>query len=89
MMQAHVFISGFVQGVGFRQFIRTNARKLGVTGWVRNIPGDKVEAVFQGDREMIEQLITLCKRGPFLAEVKDVSVVWEEAGERFTAFAIH
>ncbi len=87
MLQAHITISGYVQGIGFRQFIKSKARQLGITGWVRNTPEGKVEAVLQGDKEKIEQLILLCKKGPFLAEVKKVEMLWEE-GRAFTEFLI-
>jgi acylphosphatase len=88
MQQAHIFISGTVQGVGFRYFVKNNARKLGVSGWVQNTPDNKVEAIFQGEKKVVEQMIALCKKGPFLAEVKEVQVDWEE-GEKFSEFLIH
>ena len=72
----HVFISGFVQGIGFRQFIKHNARKLSLNGWVRNIPDGKVEAVFDGDRLNLQKMVDLCKKGPFLAEVENIEVEW-------------
>ncbi|SRR5258706_2435104 len=78
MQQAHVIISGFVQGVGYRQFVKQNARKLGLTGWVRNIPDGSVEALFQGTKDVIDQMILLCRKGPFLSEVEDVKVWWDE-----------
>lgn len=77
-MVAHVFISGFVQGVGFRRFVKQNALKLGLTGWVKNLSDNRVEAVFQGSKEQIEKIILLCGKGPFLSEVKDVDLIWEE-----------
>ena len=77
-MVAHVFISGFVQGVGFRQFTKRSAGKIGLTGWAKNLSDNRVEAVFQGSKEQIEKIISICKKGPFLSEVKDVEVVWEE-----------
>lgn len=76
-LRARVFISGFVQGVGFRQFIKRNASKLGLTGWVRNLPDNRVEAVFCGSKEKINEAISLCRKGPFLAEVKDVEIIWQ------------
>ena len=88
MSQAHLFISGFVQGVGFRQFIKQNAQKLGITGWVENMPDRRVEAVFQGRREDIKQMVLFCGKGPFLAEVKDVEVIWSESQETFENFEI-
>ena len=87
MQQAHVFISGSVQGVSFRQFIKSNAKQRGLTGWVHNTEDGGVEAVFSGEKEKIEEMIELCKKGPMLAEVKHVGFDWEE-GENFTEFTI-
>lgn len=86
-MQAHIFISGSVQGVGYRQFVKTNARRLGITGWVRNTEDGGVEAVFCGKQQTIEQMIELCRKGPFLAEVKQLGFEWEEP-EVFEGFTI-
>ena len=55
MKVAHIFISGFVQGVGFRQFIKINADKLKLKGWVRNLSDGRVEAMLQGSKEKIER----------------------------------
>jgi acylphosphatase len=87
-MTAHVFISGFVQGVGFRRFVRHHALSLGLTGWVKNLPDNRVEAVFQGSKEQIEKIIAICKKGAFLSEVKDVQAVPEEGAEHFESFEI-
>jgi acylphosphatase len=89
MQQAHLFIIGRVQGVGYRQFVKSKARKLGLTGWVANIPDGSVEAVVQGEKQRIEMLIQDCQRGPYLAEVRDIQVRWEEAGTLFDDFTIH
>jgi acylphosphatase len=86
MKQAHVYISGFVQGVGFRAYVRSKARKMNIFGWVRNLSDDRVEAVFQGDENNIKKLIALCKRGPFFAQVTDVVVDWEDQKESFVEF---
>ena len=88
MTQAHVFISGAVQGVGYRQFVKSSARKLGLTGWVRNAEDGGVEAVLQGEEEEIEKMIELCRKGPFLAEVKQIGFEWEEGEEEFKDFLI-
>jgi len=87
-MVAHVFITGFVQGVGFRAFIKHNALKLGLTGWVKNLPDNRVEAFFQGSKEQIEKIIFICKKGPFLSEVKDVVAEWKDSAETFKTFEI-
>ena len=86
MMQAHVYISGFVQGVGFRAYVRSKARKMGVTGWVRNLTDGRVEGVFQGEKEVVLRLISLCNRGPFFAKTTDIVVDWEEQGGTCTEF---
>jgi acylphosphatase len=88
MKQVHVFISGVVQGVGFRFFVKANARDLHVTGWVRNTTNGLVEAVFQGEKNSLEQMIALCHKGPFLSEVKTVEVTWEESKEVLPEFNI-
>ena len=88
MKVAHIFISGFVQGIGFRQFILRQAQDLPLTGWVRNIPDGRVEAIFQGEKEKIEESISLCRKGPFLAEVENVEVKWEDREESFESFEI-
>lgn len=92
MKMCHIFISGFVQGVGFRQFIKHHALKLKLTGWVKNLPDNRVEAVLQGAIVDIEKMILFCRKGTFLSEVKDVEVVWEENtltnGEEFRDFSI-
>jgi acylphosphatase len=87
MQQAHIFISGNVQGIGYRQFVKSNAKKLNLTGWVQNIEDGGVEAVFCGDKETIEQMIEICRKGPFLAEVKQLGFEWEEP-EDFVGFMI-
>ena len=87
MQQAHIFISGYVQGVSFRYFIKTNARKFGLKGWVRNSEDGGVEAVFAGEKEKIEEMIALCRTGPMLAEVKQLGFEWEEP-EEFSDFII-
>lgn len=90
-MVVRVFVSGFVQGVGFRQFIKKSALQLGLTGWVRNNQDNRVEAFFQSSassdqeaKEQIEKMIALCRKGPFLSEVKNVEVLWDQGSENHT-----
>ena len=83
----HVIISGFVQGIGFRQLIKSNANKLNIKGWVRNLSDGRVEAILQGRAEDIDKMILLCRKGPFLAEVKDIKI--EEVPDvKFDSFEI-
>lgn len=72
MARKHIFISGRVQGVGFRYFIRRNAEALGVNGWVRNLPDGRVEAVFDGNADLVNELIERCKKGPSASFVKEI-----------------
>ncbi len=88
MYTAHIFISGFVQGVGFRQFIRHHAQKLGITGWVKNLPDARVEAFFQGTKKNIDHMISLCKKGTIVSEVENVYVDWEDTTQQFTTFEV-
>ena len=86
--QAHLFISGFVQGVFFRARTREMAQSLGLTGWVKNLPDGKVEAVFNGDKTDVEKAIDWCHHGPPEASVAGVEVSWQEPTEEFTSFTI-
>lgn len=70
----HVYLSGRVQGVGFRAFTRRNAQRLGVSGWVKNLSDGRVEAVIYGDKDKVEDLISRMETGPSLAEVEDIEV---------------
>jgi len=78
MRRAHVRIYGRVQGVWFRAHTKDIADKLGIKGWVRNVPDGSVEAVFEGDDESVEKIIEWCHRGPPLARVERVEVEYEE-----------
>lgn len=69
----HVLITGDVQGVGFRQYIRYQARKLNIKGWVRNLPDGSVEAVFSGLPKSVEKMINFSKNGPVLADVSSIN----------------
>ncbi len=77
--RAHVFVSGRVQGVAFRDATRSQAEQLGLSGWVRNTQDGQVEAVFEGDPDTVQQMIEWCKSGPSSADVEDVSVENEQS----------
>ena len=73
-MAKHLRISGRVQGVGFRYSMQHEARRLGVTGWVRNCRDGTVEAVVDGPVEAVEAMLNWSRSGPPAAKVTNVSV---------------
>ena len=87
MIRKRVVVHGFVQGVFFRDTARRQAVSAGVGGWVRNNPDGTVEALFEGEAEAVERLVTLCHEGPRGARVDRVEV-FEEEPEGLTGFAI-
>ena len=87
-MNAHVFVFGFVQGVGYRQAVKKKARSLGLTGWVKNLTDGRVEVLFCGEKVKIEEALDFCKKGPFFSEVKHVEVEWEDKGCDFKTFEV-
>ena len=88
MYQAHLIISGRVQGVFYRATCEEIAESLGLNGWVRNLPSGQVEVLAQGEKEKIEKLIEWCKKGPPSAKVSDVKIEWQEVSKTFTSFEV-
>jgi len=86
--QAHILIKGRVQGIFFRVFVKEQAQALGLTGWVRNAPDGRVEAIFSGEKEKIEEMIEKCRQGPPLARVEEIEVSWSKPKEFFPSFEI-
>lgn len=88
MKQVHIFVSGEVQGVGYRFWAKSAASKMGLKGWVKNLQEGRVELVVQGDELKLKQFIDRAKEGPFTAEVKNVEENWEEIDQIFEGFVI-
>lgn len=87
LVRAHVHISGRVQGVFYRASCQEQARHLGLNGWVCNLPDGRVEAVLEGEKSVVEEMIRWCHKGPPGAAVSGVERVWETPrGE--TSFSI-
>ena len=82
----HLAITGLVQGVGYRQSMAREARRLGLGGWVRNRSDGSVEAVVAGDAGAVAAIIHWSRRGPAAASVEHVAV--ELAEGSFTAFEL-
>ncbi len=88
IQELHAWVSGWVQGVGFRYFVIDNAVVNGLRGYVRNESNGDVEVVAQGPRSGLERLLTLLRRGPSAAHVTEVRVNWGQPTEHFSGFNI-
>jgi acylphosphatase len=88
LKRIRVTISGSVQGVAFRHETQKTAFSLNLTGWVRNLPDGRVEAVFAGADDSVAAMLHWCKKGPRLARVRDVQAREEAGAESFDAFEI-
>ena len=87
-VRAHVIVSGRVQGVLFRAETADMAQRLGVNGWVRNLPDGRVEALFEGEKENVAKAVEFCRRGPPGAYVRDLDLRWENWKGEFKGFNI-
>jgi acylphosphatase len=88
MARAQVRVTGRVQGVFYRQSTREMAEQFGLSGWVRNLPDGSVEALFEGERQLVEQALAWCRQGPPRAAVDDVAVEWMDGPRECAGFAI-
>ena len=82
----HVYVSGRVQGVFFRASVLQQAQTLGLTGWVRNAPDGRVEAEFEGEKELLERMLCWCGQGPPLARVTEMEISWEQGDKQYNSF---
>ena len=89
IVRVHVWVKGRVQGVGFRAHVEYSARQIGgVTGWVRNVGYDTVEAVAEGERGNVERFIEMMKQGPRASRVDESTVEWENVTSEFREFGV-
>lgn len=84
----HIIVEGLVQGVGFRWFIARNAHHLGLSGFTRNLYDGNVEIEAEGDRSLLEELISQAKVGPRSAQVRNLRIEWRAPTHTFTQFEI-
>ena len=77
-LQVHVVISGRVQGVWFRASTKEKAEQLGLTGWVMNTNDGKVEAVFQGEEKILQEMLSWCHQGPPNSKVENVEIIKQQ-----------
>ena len=89
LASVRAIVYGRVQGVYFRAFTERHAEALGLSGSVRNLPGDRaVEAVAEGERDRLEKLISYLKVGPPGARVDKIETSWSEYTGSYTGFSI-
>ena len=86
--KARVRVRGRVQGVFFRDSTRGKAEELGLSGYVMNTPDGDVEAVFEGPKEGVEEMVRWCGQGPPQASVENVDVDYETPGDDLTGFEV-
>ena len=87
-VRVRVLIEGRVQGVFFRAATRDEARARGLTGWVRNRADGRVEAVFEGDRQVLDNMLVWCRKGPPYAYVDQVEEDWQPYQGDLTDFRV-
>jgi len=85
---AHIIVKGLVQGVGFRWFVEREAKKLGLTGYVKNLFDGNVAVEVEGDRGLIEALIAVVKVGNRSSRVTDLKITWGDFKGKFPDFRI-
>jgi acylphosphatase len=87
-IRAHVFVRGNVQRIFFRSETKYEANKLHINGWVRNLPDEQVEVIFEGDKEDVKKLVEFCRTGPPTARVTAADVTWQPYSGEYASFEI-
>jgi len=88
LVAAEIFVSGDVQGVGYRFFTQRAAAELGLSGWARNLYDGRVQVEVEGPRAHVEELLVRLRVGPRLASVTDVAVTWKAATGTTRGFTV-
>jgi acylphosphatase len=88
MKRAHLWISDRVQGVFFRAHAQEEAVRLGLSGWVKNLPDGRLETLFEGDDAAVDKMIDWCHYGHPPAEVASVKIEWGKPVGEFSGFDI-
>jgi len=82
------YISGIVQGVGYRYFAYRQANALGLTGYVRNLPDGRVEVFAEGEKDKLEKFLGYLRMGPSFSHVEDIQIEWFEQFPKYSRFDI-
>lgn len=85
---AEIYVSGRVQGVGYRFFTERVAHELYICGWSMNLPDGRVMLEIEGDKDKVERFVEELKKGPRMAVVAEVSVAWKPYQGKFKNFSI-
>ena len=88
MQRITAYVRGRVQGVTFRYYTQKEARRLGLTGWVRNERDGSVLVVAEGPKERLSVIVEFLHQGPLSARVDNVDISWSEASQMFEQFEI-
>jgi acylphosphatase len=88
LVSLQAVVHGYVQGVFFRAFVSHWANELGLSGYVRNLPGGAVEVVAEGEKGQLEKLLGYLKIGPPSAKVKRVTTTWAEYSGKYPDFSV-
>ncbi len=86
--RAHIFVQGKVQGVFYRSWLHKEAQGLSLMGFVKNLEDGRVEALFEGEKEKVEEIIEKCREGSKASEVTHIDVIWEEAKGDYSDFVV-
>ena len=86
--RVHVFVTGRVQGVFFRQATKVTAIKNNVTGWVRNLDDGRVEILIEGENKSVDSVIEWCNYGPANSRVDNIEVNNEDHSGEFESFEV-
>ena len=87
-MQLHILVSGRVQGVGFREFVRRSAERFGVRGYAKNLVSGDVEVVADGSKLALDEFLVLLEKGPPAGRVDRVQIAEHQCGDEYTRFDI-
>jgi acylphosphatase len=88
LARLHIWVTGRVQGVGFRAFVLQAGTFFGLTGWVHNLGYDQVETVAEGPREVLQQFGEVVKTGPRASHVDETHLEWETPTGKFERFDV-
>lgn len=88
LIRVHVWVTGRVQGVGFRAHVEYYGRGLKLNGWVRNVGYDVVETVAEGPRSVVEKFLEVVRQGPRMARVDQMRVEDEVYTAEFKSFEV-